>query len=101
MSADQPIMTQFNLTWCNINLKGTYILDYFSQGEFSIDHIEIAAKEPLPITDTGYRSHFVSGDAISYHGGVKAYVLAWLEDTSNSDEWRRHLAEKQQPSLFD
>ena len=54
------------------------------------DHQSIApARAHLPITDTGYRSHFTSPDTVIAYGGPVAFVEAWLETESQAPDWRR------------
>jgi hypothetical protein len=47
------------------------------------NHIEIrviAPKgAPIPVTSTGYRSHFLSAEEVRAAGDAKAYVTAWLD----------------------
>jgi hypothetical protein len=55
-------------------------------------HLEIESitpeRAPLPITETGYRSHFTSPDAVAACGGPVAFVEAWLETESQAPDWR-------------
>lgn len=53
------------------------------------------ARAPLPITNTGYRSHFVTARELAREGGPEGYVEAWLADAAKS--WRHDTA---QLSLF-
>jgi hypothetical protein len=64
--------------------------------------IESIAPEyaPLPITETGYRSHFTSAEVVAAYGGPVAYVEAWLETESQAPDWRCHEQEKRQLRLF-
>ena len=52
-----------------------------------VHHLEIASdgRVPLPITRTGYRSHFLTGSQAlaAYGDDPVAYVLAWLEAAAN------------------
>ena len=47
------------------------------------DHLEIRTIEPkrakLPISETGYRSHFLPGFELAEQGGAVAFVTAWLD----------------------
>jgi len=45
-----------------------------------IAHLEIHAanKTPLPIAETGYKSHFIDKEAVEALGGPVAYARAWL-----------------------
>lgn len=76
------------LNWRGVSLKAT-----FDPG-FSGGHLEIQAAndQQLPITETGYRSHFMRGPSeIDAAGGVEAYVLAWLDREAETSKWQSHL----------
>lgn len=42
----------------------------------------------IPITETGYRSHFLPDGIVEDHGGPEAYVLALLDHEADSDAWK-------------
>jgi hypothetical protein len=66
-------------------------------------HLEIESIAPerasLPITVTGYRSHFTSPEIVAAYGGPVAYVEAWLETESQAPNWRSSEQEKRQFTL--
>ncbi len=51
-----------------------------------IAHLEILTedRQPHPISETGYRSHFVPRTEVEDSGGPVAYVTAWLESKGDS-----------------
>lgn len=55
---------------------------------------------PLPITQTGYRSHFIAASAIAAAGGPVAYVDMWLAAESEAPEWRAREQATRQLALF-
>ena len=56
---------------------------------------------PLPITGTGYRSHFIAASAIAAGGGPVAYVDVWLTVESDAPSWQaREQATRQLTLLF-
>ena len=57
-------------------------------------------RTPLPITETGYRSHFTGSAAIEERGGPVAYVIAWLDDAAKSSAWKKIEAKGAQLLLF-
>lgn len=73
-------------------------------GEFVTQHIEVSSRmcEPLPITETGYRSQFFnSGEVLGAFGNDPvAYVLAWLDEGAKSKEWLAKVEAARQHSLF-
>lgn len=69
----------------------------------NVHHLEVHVLEPkgarLPITDTGYRSHFFS-DHVEDYGGPVAYVKAWLDEAAGEPDWIRHAEIERQLKLF-
>ena len=55
----------YQVTWQGISIEIRHCQNWFSMSEddFVTQHIEIRSEgnAPLPITSTGYRSHFVNG----------------------------------------
>lgn len=45
-------------------------------------------KAPLPITKTGYHSQFTAPQAVASFGSLVAFVLAWLDEKSETPAWR-------------
>ncbi|MCP1551679.1 MULTISPECIES: hypothetical protein [Methylorubrum] len=56
------------------------------------DHLEIRSIKPerakLPITETGYRSHFIPAGDLEEQGGAVAFVTDWLDHESRSEAWK-------------
>lgn len=70
-----------------------------------MEHLAIESiapeRAPLPITGTGYLSHFMQPGTIAAHGGdVIAQVTAWLDEESAKPEWQAHIEASRQGSLF-
>ena len=69
-----------------------------------MNHLEIQTKnnEPLPITETGYKSHFFISNCL--YKSVTDTFLDLLEEASKSKKWQRYWKEHQealqQPDLF-
>lgn len=91
-----PITTM--LIWNGIKIMVTHTPNYFTD----IDHVELHAedRQRLPITETGYKSHFCHESQIEPYGSALAFVQAWLDHASQSREWRAHVEASQQLSLF-
>lgn len=69
-------------------------------GGLQVAHLQVRVIEPeraaLPITETGYRSHFVDREAVSEAGGPVEYVRQWLDAEARSKTWQaRDLAQRQ------
>lgn len=97
---EQPPQT-CRLTWQGIEIEATYTPLKWGV----IAHLEIRSirpeRAPLPITATGYRSHFHSPGTIEAHGGdVAAQVIAWLDEEAAKPGWRAYVEASRQGDLF-
>ena len=91
--------------WNGIEIEIRWIADYvsFDDGQ-SMAHLEVEsvkpARAPLPITETGYRSHFIFRNEVERMGGPEAYVEAWIAEVANTPVWRNTEAVSRQLALF-
>lgn len=78
-------MEQHSITWRGIALEITFTPEKFGL----VDHIEIMSegRAPLPVTETGYRSHFIPAETVAEHGGAIAFATAWLEHEAERTGW--------------
>ena len=63
-------------------------------------HIEIRAAERLPVTETGYRSHFIAPAELALWDSPEAFVLDWLNHWAKQPSWREYRQQSRQLSLF-
>jgi hypothetical protein len=97
-------MSQYSdhqITWQGIHITVRHCPRWLSSSaDYHVQHIElhVADKEPLPVTETGYRSHFLCGeDALSaFNNDPVAFVTAWLDHEAKARGWQRD----RQLSLF-
>ena len=93
-------------TWRGIEIEVGYEADWLnsSQGGFAASHLEVRALRPenarLPITETGYRSHFLAPGTVESAGGPVAYVTAGLDHEAAKTAWRTYEEANRQLSLF-
>lgn len=68
----------------------------------SMAHLEIESldRSPLPVTETGYRSHFIHETEVSRYGGAEAYVDAWFASIMLTAQGRTKVQAIRQLSLF-
>lgn len=91
------------LTWNGIEIEARYDPASWSG---VIAHLEIEsispARAPLPMTNTGYRSHYhpIGTIEAEYGGNVVAAVIDWLDKEAGSKAWKRYVKESQQLTLF-
>lgn len=94
------------LEWNGILIEITYEPQWLPSrilGE-DVAHIQVQSisptDAPLPITETGYRSHFVGGSSIIAAGGPVNYVDVWIAAESKSREWKHYSEAARQLSLL-
>ncbi len=91
----------FTHVWDGITLEISYEEDWLSG---TSAHIQVRSidpeREPLPITETGYRSHFCAPGDVTDHGGPVAYVMAWIDAEAETETWKKAKAARAQLSLF-
>lgn len=63
-------------------------------------HIELRADERLPVTQTGYRSHFMNEEEFALFGDVTEFVILWLDEVAKSRVWISYKKKSRQLSLF-
>jgi hypothetical protein len=91
--------------WNGIEIEIRWIADYvsFDDGQ-SMAHLEVESVKPkhapLPITETGYRSHFINRINVDHMGGPEAYVEAWIDEMSRTLAWRETAVSSRQLALF-
>jgi hypothetical protein len=94
--------------WRGISVSVAYEADWLGMSkelsQFATAHLEIRSEEPsnaaLPVTETGYRSHFIARGAVEQTGGPVAYARAWLDDAAKTPAWKRRQEASRQLSLF-
>lgn len=97
---------EHTVTWRGIELEIRHCHNWLpnNASPFVTQHIEIrsADKRLLPITETGYRSHFLNGaEALAeFDHDPVAFVLWWLDEAAKDPSWQRREFEDRQGSLF-
>ena len=96
-----PKTSAARFAWNGINISVRHQRDYISKGW---DHIELRVVAPkgaiLPITTTGYLSHFLDPRELKAADGASAFFKAWLDRESKSKKWREADAKSRQLDLF-
>ncbi|MCB0518500.1 MAG: hypothetical protein H6577_09980 [Lewinellaceae bacterium] len=94
------------LTWQGITVEISYGPDWSGSIRkiygHPLAHLEIAnqGRQKLPVTETGYRSHFIASSEVESFGGPEKYVGMWLDDATKSSGWQGHIKKSRQPTLF-
>ncbi len=92
----------YRLTWQNIEVEIRY--KPRDMGNI-VAHLEIETTNPpraqLPMTETGYRSHFHAiGTIEAYGGDVVQFVADWLDEEAKSKKWLKYIENMRQDELF-
>ena len=93
--------------WRGITIEITYEADWLgcnAKHGHNASHLEVRAlspeREPLPVSETGYRSHFMIAGAVEAYGGLEEYVTGWLDQEAEKTSWKDQQAATRQLSLF-
>lgn len=102
-----PNKTRYEIDWrdpiagASTRIRITHSRDYLIAGQ---DHVEVEALTPkkaaLPITETGYRSQFLTALELVNSGGPVTFVTAWLDREAKSKVWQTRQTVRQQGDLF-
>jgi hypothetical protein len=95
-------------TWNGIAFRVTHTPDYLVMGA---DHIEIETirpaachpqprRPPLPITETGYLSHFLRNKSVADARAARTFFLEWIARQTASPAYRKKQAMGDQLDLF-
>ena len=101
-SAKRSKKSLVRFTWRGVEMIASHEPNYLSSAGWS--HIELRVVlpkgKPVPITNTGYLSHFLDEDDLKAAGGPAAFFLAWLEREARSKAYKKALAAWAQLDLF-
>lgn len=96
------------LDWNGIMIDVQYCRSWLDCYEeiygYPLAHLMIEAidpeRAPLPITKTGFRSHFTRPDEIDTAGGPVAFVRAVLDEAAKEPAWQEREVAARQMSLI-
>lgn len=86
--------------WNGITVLARYRSNYLVMGYAHLE-LHVPSRQHIPVTDTGYRSHFHQPGEVEKAGGPAAYAKAWLDQEAKKPEWRRKDQQRRQLDLFD
>jgi len=104
-TADKPRKrkppTIHKLVWRDVTCRVRHTRDYLSEGWSHIEIIVLAPKDaPLPITQTGYLSHFLEEEELTKSGGPVTFFRAWLDREAKTATWAKADFKWRQLELF-
>ncbi len=88
------------MIWRDHHIKVRFNPDHYVDENYHFCHIEVWCGKPLPITESGYRSHFTSISDLDGYESAEAFVLAWLDHEAQKPEWIAHELSSKQMVLF-
>lgn len=97
------VTEHYALIWRGIEVTIVVQRDWTGLADCSYDHLEVMSRlprQPLPMTETGYKSAFVPAGSIDELGGPLAYVTRWLDHAAKSSAWKAIERDTRQGSLF-
>lgn len=81
----------FQIHWqgipVTITIEDDYSPAYRRHYGHGMAHLEISAGQPLPISETGYRSLFLPTHTLADEGGPVAFVTTWLDYAAELEGW--------------
>lgn len=93
--------TTYKIAWRDILIVIRHELDYLWKGTSRIEiHVVRPKRTSIPITETGYRSHFIDTIELINAGGAVTFVTAWLDREALSKEWQKRDIARRQGDLF-
>ena len=87
-----------SIVWQGITVELTCVFEWPIE---TFCHIEVCCDQRLPITETGYKSHFMPMVQLNEYEGYVDFVRDWLEDASRDVAWRAYVETSRQGDLFD
>jgi hypothetical protein len=97
-----PGVFVYRFDWNDIGIEVSYEPDWLRS--VGVAHLQVRsvapARTPLPVSETGYRSHFAATADVLEQGGPIAYARAMLDDAANEPAWHQTLEESRQRTLF-
>lgn len=96
MARGLPEIHTYKLEWQGIPVTILYKPKYLTV----MAHIEVRAEQPIPITETGYRSIFITEEEVEECGSAVDLVKALLDESAASNDWKVYAEASRQESLF-
>lgn len=72
----------------------------FTTRKYGIPHLELRTEGASPLSETGYRSHFLPSGRVKTPMQAEAYTKRMLSDAQQTPEWRKSKLALSQYDLF-
>jgi hypothetical protein len=91
----------FKLVWRHVTCRVRHTPNYISTGWSHIEIMVVKPKgAPIPITGTGYKSHFLDEELLAKGGGPVAFFSRWIEQEATTKQWAKAEYKWRQLELF-
>lgn len=92
------------INWHGIDIEiiytESYSTSYLEVYGYPLTHIELKAEQPLPVTETGYRSLFIPAPNLSDFKTPEAFITDWLDVEADCPAWQQYEEQSKQYALF-
>lgn len=99
----KPPVEHYTLVWRGIEVRIVYDRASIALVECPYSHLEVMTarpRQPLPMSETGYKSLFLPGGTIEENGGPVPFVERWLDHAAKTAAWKATERDMRQGSLF-
>lgn len=95
-------VTVETLLWQGLTIEVSYEANWLGSKHYA--HLQLRSMQPteapLPVSETDYRSHFLTCGVVEGAGGALVYAKAWLDDAAKGTDWRSYVEQSRQLTLF-
>lgn len=100
-TSKKPTVTTTIVTWRHVKFRVRHTPDYIIKGTNHLEVFVLSPKnEPLPITSTGYLSHFDTHRQIRSAKEGAEYFLSLIAQEEKTKRWQCFDAKRRQGDLF-
>jgi hypothetical protein len=85
------------IEWRGISIEINHVTDWPGHG---YQHIELRAALRLPVTETGYRSHYIHNEHMALFKSADEFVVEWLDEHAKNPKWLEHEEASKLLNLF-
>jgi len=89
------------LTWQGIAIEISYEPNYLGLPRHAHLELRVIGDAVIPVTETGYRSHFLPPGVVESEGGPAQFTERWLNEAVQDPAWRKRVDANRQLDLFD
>ena len=101
MRHNRKLIERHRITWRHVKCRIVHTRNFLEKGWSQLE-IEVTSPKgaPLPITDTGYRAHYMTEDDLVTAGGATTFFKQWLDSEATSKRYQKAEFHWRQLSLF-